>query len=104
VASGVKVTREQMAVAITQVQQAHDDVQSQRAKLASSAAELGGSWIGGASSAFQTAFEGFDAEVQKLLAALQGIHTGLNANHSVYNNVEAANTSVVNRVGAVING
>jgi WXG100 family type VII secretion target len=104
VAAGVKVTRAQMATAITQVQTAHDDVQSQRTKLASASADLGGSWLGGASTAFQTSFEAFDAEVQKLLSALQNIHTSLSANHAGYNNVEDTNTSIVNKVQAAING
>lgn len=103
-ASGFKVTRDQMATAITQVSSAHSDIQQQRQALAGYAADLAGGWVSTASSAFQSAFEAFDGEMQKLLAALNNIHANLNVNHANYANVESTNQQVVNKVGQAING
>jgi WXG100 family type VII secretion target len=92
-----------MATAISQVESAHGDIQQQRSSLAGYAADLAGGWQSTASSAFQQAFEAFDGEMQKLLAALNNINSNLRTNHANYTNVEESNQQVVNKVAGAIN-
>jgi WXG100 family type VII secretion target len=92
-----------MQTAIGQVGTAHSDIQQQRQLLAGYASDLAGGWQSTASSAFQSAFEAFDGEMQKLLAALNNIQNNLQVNHNNYQNVEDTNQSVVNKVAGAIN-
>lgn len=103
-ATGFQVDRDTMQTALGKVQDAHDQVTAQRTQLAGYAADLAGGWRSGASTVFQNAFTAFDGELQKLLTALEGIHTNLTTSHGQYANAEATNTSIVNKVSSAING
>lgn len=98
------VNRQAMATAAQQVESAVGSIRGLQSNMGSYASELQGSWQGQAASAFNNAFESFNADFSKVIAALEDIHEKLVGSHTTYANTEESNTSTVSKISSALGG
>jgi ESAT-6 family protein len=102
-AGEVSVQREAINRAAGQLDQAYGVVTGLRTQLASHAQELQAAWRGEASSAFQNVYTSFDADLGKILTAMQQLHENMTSTHTTYNATEAQQTQTVSKVAGLLN-
>jgi WXG100 family type VII secretion target len=93
-----------MAAAAQQIEQAVSSIQGIQGRLGGYHSDLQGGWQGQASSAFTTAYNGFNDNFTKVINALQGMHENLTSTHTTYVNTEQQQTQAANRVNSLLNG
>lgn len=98
------VDRAAMQTAANQLQSAVDTVRSAQSSLMGQQGEMMGGWQGNAASAFTQAFEAFNADYTKVIAAMQRIQEALQVNQRQYTASEEANTQLSTRVHTALNG
>ncbi len=102
-AGEVSVQREAINRAAGQLDEAYGVVTGLRTQLASHAQELQGAWQGQASTAFQNVYTSFDADLGKILTAMNQLHDNMMSTHSTYNATESQQTQTVNKVVGLLN-
>ena len=102
-AGQTSVDRGAMQRAAQQLDSAHNTVTGLRATLETHRTELLSGWKGEAASAFANVYEAFDADMAKVLAAMQQLHSKLVTTHSTYVSTEEERSATVNRVAGLLN-
>lgn len=97
------VDRALMATAANQVEDAVHQVRATQSQLAGQVEALQGGWQGEAASAFQAAFQAFNADFTQIISALEEFHPKLLANQAKYNAQEETLSSSARRVSGLIN-
>lgn len=93
-----------MAQTAAHVRGVNEEIGTLLGTLMSQLEPIASTWRGAASSAFQQLHQRWNADAQKLNAALGGIAESLVATHRTYVASEDANTAAVGRVAGLING
>jgi WXG100 family type VII secretion target len=93
-----------MAQAAVQVRTVNEEIGQQLSTLMGQLEPIASTWKGAASSAFQQLHLRWNADAQKLNAALASIAEALSGTHKAYSASEEANHAAVNRVAGLING
>ena len=96
------VDRAAMAKAAKQIETKHQDIHKLQIKLQGEMQALAGSWQSQAASAFQSGFEKFDREFEKVKAGLDEIHTSLVQTQRDYTTREDENASTANRIAGLL--
>lgn len=103
-AGQASVDRNAMNQAAAQLDDAYSVVTGLRQRLETHKSELlSGAWKGAAASAFASVYEAFDADFQKVLAAMNGLHEKMTGTHAKYVATEAEQSAVVNKVAGLLN-
>jgi len=92
-----------MATAAKQVEDAVTQVRGQQSQLAGFHGDLMGGWQGQAASAFNAAYDAFNADFTQVINALQEFYPRLATTRSRYEANEQVLTSSANRVASAIN-
>ncbi len=74
-----------------------------RTQLQGHKAELLSNWSGNAARAFDQVFEQFDTDFQRVLTAMEGMHSKLVATRTTYEQTEEEQAATVNKVAGLIN-
>jgi len=92
-----------MAQAAQKLEDAVGTTRGIRTQLQSHKAELLSQWEGNAARAFDTVFEQFDQDFQKVLTTMEGMHEKLVQTRTTYERTEEEQTATVNKVSGIIN-
>ena len=92
-----------MAQAAVHVRTVNEEIAALLATLLGQLEPIAATWKGAASTAFQQLHQRWNADAQKLNAALGGISESLSGTHRTYTAAEENNTAAVNRVAGLIN-
>jgi WXG100 family type VII secretion target len=92
-----------MQRAAQQLDSAYSTVTGLRTTLEGHKAELLGGWAGEAASAFSNVYEAFDADMAKVLTAMNTLHEKLVSTHITYVATEAEQSATVNKVAGLLN-
>ena len=95
--------RSAMATAAVQVEDAVGQIKSQQSRLNGAHGDMMGGWIGESATAFTAAFNQFNADFAKVIAALDNMHSKLVASRTNYAASEEANTTSASRISAALN-
>ena len=93
-----------MAQAAGHVRSVNEEIGTLLSTLMGQLEPIASTWKGAASSAFQQLHQRWNADAQKLNAALGSIAEALSGTHQAYSASEEANTAAVGRVAGLING
>jgi WXG100 family type VII secretion target len=93
-----------MAQAATQVSSAVDQIRGLQNNLNSSHDSLMGNWVGSASAAFTNAYTEFNADFNKVIAALDNLGVKLKQSGANYTTIEEANRTSANKISAALGG
>src|SRR5882672_1348685 len=93
-----------MAQAAVHVRTVNEEIGSLLGTLMGQLEPIASTWKGAASTAFQQLHERWNADAQKLNAALGSIAESLSGTHQVYSASEEATHAAVGRVAGLING
>jgi WXG100 family type VII secretion target len=102
-AGEVTVDRQAVLTAANQLDAAHGVVAGLRTRLESEHQQLTGGWKGRAASAFTNVYMTFDAEMGKVLTAMEQLHENMVGSHTSYNASEEQASQSVNKVSGLIN-
>lgn len=102
-ANEVSVERGAVARAASQLEAAHGVVTGLRTKLQTEHSTLQGGWVGDASSAFTAVYETFDAEMGKVLTAMEQLQQKMGQSHTTYVASEAQATQTVSKLNGLLN-
>ncbi len=102
-AGQTSVDRGAMQRAAQQLDSAYSTVTGLRTTLESHKTELLGGWAGEAASAFSNVYQAFDADMAKVLAAMDILHEKLVQTHVRYVATEAEQSATVNKVAGLLN-
>lgn len=92
-----------MAQAAQKLEDAVGTTRGIRTQLQGHKAELLSQWEGNAARAFETVFEQFDQDFQKVLTTMEGMHEKLVQTRTTYERTEEEQTATVNKVSGLIN-
>jgi WXG100 family type VII secretion target len=92
-----------MAQAATQVSSAVDQIRGLQSNLASSHDSLMGAWVGSASTAFTNAYTEFNADFNKVIAALDNLGVKLKQSGANYVTIEEANRASATKISSALN-
>jgi ESAT-6 family protein len=102
-AGQTSVDRGAMQRGAQQLDSAYSTVTGLRTTLESHKSELLGGWAGEAASAFANVYANFDADMAKVLAAMNTLHEKLVQTHTKYVATEADQSATVNKVAGLLN-
>jgi WXG100 family type VII secretion target len=92
-----------MAQAAQRLEDAVGTTRGIRTQLQGHRGEVLGQWSGNAARAFDTVFEQFDQDFQRVINAMDGMHGKLVQTQATYVRTEEEQTATVNRVSNIIN-
>ena len=95
--------RSSMATAAAQVENTVGQIKALQSRLNGAHADLMQGWTGQSATAFTSAFNEFNADFSKVIAALNVMHEKLVASRVNYNASEEANATSASRIGAALN-
>ena len=93
-----------MAQAAVHVRAVNEDIGALLNTLMGQLEPIAGTWKGAASTAFQQLHQRWNADAQKLNAALGSIAESLSGTHRAYSASEETSHVAINRVAGLING
>jgi WXG100 family type VII secretion target len=102
-AGEVSVERDAINTAAGQLDEAFSVVTSLRQQLESHQSELMGNWKGDAATAFANVFHAFDADLAKVLNAMDTLHQNMVRTHATYQATEAQQSQNVSKVAGLLN-
>jgi WXG100 family type VII secretion target len=103
VADQSQVDRAAMAQAAQKLEDAVGTTRGIRTQLQGHKGELLSNWSGTAARAFDTVFEQFDQDFQRVLTAMEGMHEKLVQTKITYERTEDEQTDTVNKVAGLLN-
>jgi len=103
VAGETSFNRSAMATAAGQVENAVGQIKSLQSRLNGAHGDMMAGWVGESGTAFTAAFNEFNADFSKVIAALGVMHDKLITSRTNYNATEDANTTSANRITSVLN-
>jgi WXG100 family type VII secretion target len=92
-----------MAQAAQKLEDAVSTTRGIRTQLQSHNGELLSNWEGDAARTFGQVFEQFDADFQKVLTTMEGMHSKLVQTRVTYERTEEEQQATVNRVAGLLN-
>ena len=102
-AGEVSVERDAMNTAAGQLDEAFSVVTALRQQLESHESELMGNWKGNAATAFANVYDAFDADLAKVLNAMNTLHENMIQTHARYEATEAQQSQTVSKVAGLLN-
>jgi WXG100 family type VII secretion target len=103
-AGQASVDRAAMNQAAAQLHDAYSVVSGLRQRLEAHKAELlASAWKGAAASAFANVYEAFDADFQRVLTAMNGLHERMTGTHARYVATEAEQGAAVSKIAGLLN-
>jgi WXG100 family type VII secretion target len=92
-----------MAQAASQVDSAVSEIRGLQSQLAGAHESMQGGWKGPASSTFTSAFNEFNVDFNKVIAALDNLGAKLRQSGVNYNTIETANQASANKIVNALN-